>query len=68
MLLNEGNVWQCAIVMLQSHGDGARTEARRRATALGKSGDVPGFNAWMRIETAIEALSVYDRDHAVLLQ
>jgi len=34
VLLNEGNVWQSAIVMLRSHGMGARREARRRANAL----------------------------------
>ena len=65
MLLNNSNVWQCAIVMLRSHGTGARMEARRRANALGKSGDVPGFDAWEGIETAIEALAIHNRHPAV---
>ena len=61
MLLNEGNVWQSAIVMLRSHGTGAR----RRAAALEKSGDVPGSDAWQRIENAIVMLAIHDKNAAV---
>ena len=65
VLLNEGNVWQSAIVMLRSHGTGARREARRRADALEKSGDVPGSDAWQRIENAIVMLAIHDKNAAV---
>ena len=60
MPVYENNIWHCAIVMLQSHGMGAREEARRRACALGKSGNVPGFETWQKIEAAIAMLTIYE--------
>jgi hypothetical protein len=65
MHLYENNIWQCAIEMLKSHGTSAHIEARRRADELGISGNVPAFDAWRRIETAIETLMFYDKTSPV---
>jgi hypothetical protein len=55
-MISDGEVWQCAQLMVERFGDDAMLEAAGRADELLENGDMIGSETWHRILNAIERL------------
>ncbi len=55
-LISDLDLWRAAQVMIKGYGDGAATEAAKRADEFLDQGNLDGERVWMRIMQAIEEL------------
>ena len=51
------DIWRCAQLMVNNHGDEADIEAAAKADALLSEGDTEGQRVWLQIAKAIGELS-----------
>ncbi len=55
-MISDLDLWRAAQVMVKRYGDGATTEAAKRADEFLYQGIIDGERLWMRIMQAIEEL------------
>jgi len=55
-MISDLDLWRAAQVMVKGYGDGAATEAAKRADEFLDQGIIDGQRLWMRITQTIEAL------------
>ena len=55
-MISDLDIWRAAQVMVKGYGDGAATEAAKRADEFLDQGNLDGKRLWMRIMQAIEEL------------
>jgi hypothetical protein len=55
-MVSEFDIWRAANLLIGQHGDGAASEATRRAGRMLDRGDDDDRLVWMRIRRAIKAL------------
>lgn len=57
-MIEDRELWACANLLVQQHGDGARAHADTRIAALSDEGDRKGVATWQAIASRIEQLGV----------
>jgi hypothetical protein len=57
-MIEDRELWACANLLVQQHGDGARAHADNRIAALFADSDHKGVATWQAIATRIEQLGV----------
>jgi hypothetical protein len=57
-MIENRELWACANLLVQQHGDDARAHAAMRIAALSGNGDHKGVATWQAIATRIEQLGV----------
>ena len=57
-MIDDRELWACANLLVQQHGDGARAHADMRIAALSGNGDHKGVATWRAIADRIEQLGV----------
>jgi hypothetical protein len=57
-MIEDRELWACANLLVQQHGDGARAHANNRIAALCDQGDRKGVATWQAIATRIEQIGV----------
>lgn len=57
-MIEDRELWACANLLVEQHGDGARAHAEMRIAALSAGGDTKGVATWQAIATRIEQLGV----------
>jgi hypothetical protein len=55
-VIEEREIWGCALEMVRQHGIDAATYAAMKADKLMKRGDIEGQRVWCRIMTRAEQL------------
>ncbi len=55
-MIPELDIWRAAQVMVKHYGDGAATEATKRADEFLDQGNLDGTRLWIRIMQTIEEL------------
>ena len=55
-MIEDIDIWRCAHLLIQQHGDGAEFDAAMRADAMMAKGDVAGEAVWKRVLAAIREL------------
>ena len=56
MMVSEIDIYRSANLIVQQHGDEARTHAATRADELLAAGDAAGGAVWLRIARAVDEL------------
>ena len=59
-MIDEREIWACANLLLQQHGDNAWFVASRRADELLAQGEMEGHRTFVRILDRIRALEAVD--------
>ena len=55
-VIDDREIWACALAIVRQHGDDAWFHASQRADELFDKGDHAGGRTWSRIHDCIEAL------------
>jgi len=57
-MIDDRELWACANLLVQQHGENARAHADRRIAALSGKGDQKGVATWQAIADRVERLGV----------
>lgn len=61
--ISDLELWRCAKLQVDQHGEGAIVEAYDRRSVLAEAGDANGVNTWLAIELRVSWLAGHDRDN-----